>query len=245
MSLIDAKSVGVRRGGAAILDRVDLTLERGELVVVLGPNGAGKSTLARVLLGLERPSSGTVLRDPSLRVGYVPQALRRDPTLPVSTAAFLRLARRQSPHQTRELYEALDIDKLLHRPIAGLSGGELRRVALARALAQEPDILVLDEPLAGVDAASQEPIYELIAEHGRRTGAGIVLIAHEILNAVRLAQRILCLEVGPMALGTPAQVLITPAFAHLFGKAMAMAAANELAGSRCASPSPEPISSHG
>ena len=229
MTLLQAEAISVRRGNALVLSEVNLSLARGELLMVLGPNGAGKSTLARVLLGLEPPSSGSIIRAPQISVGYVPQAVRRDPTLPLSTQGFLDLAGSRAATDSARLVAALGVEPLLDRPLASLSGGELRRAALARALMRRPDLLVLDEPLAGIDAASQTPICELIAEHGRTTGAGIVLIAHEILTAARLAQRILCLDIKPQALGAPADVLKSPAFARLFGPAMAAAASSQLA----------------
>jgi len=232
MRLIEAQSISVRRGTRTLLKDVSIAVGRGDFLLIAGPNGAGKSTLARVLLGLEPPSGGSIERPRKLAIGYVPQQVRRDPTLPLSTGGFLRLARDVAPEETRALYGALGVDKLLPRPMANLSGGELRRVALARALMQQPDLLVLDEPLAGVDAASQEPIYNLIAEHGRRTGAGIVLIAHEVLISIKLARQVLCLDTAPLALGPPTEVVASAAFERLFGSVIAAAAVTELATER-------------
>ena len=227
MSLVEIRSLSVKRGDVAVLTDVDLTLSAGELLVVLGPNGAGKSTLARILLGLEAPTAGTLSRA-RVRTAYVPQSLRRDPTLPLSTRAFLHLGQARGEKTRSELIEALGLSELMDRPIAALSGGELRRAALARALTRNPELLVLDEPLAGVDAASQEPIYELIADVAHRAGACVVLIAHEVLTGVRLADRILCLDKRPLAIGPPHEIVRSAAFENIFGALIAEAAQHKI-----------------
>lgn len=223
MPLIEAKSVTVKYGEQNVLEAADLALAPGELVLAIGPNGAGKSTLARVLIGLEAPSAGEVIRADRLRIGYVPQASRRDPSLPLNAENFLKLAGHTSPLDGAT-FEALGIASLMKRPLASLSGGELRRVLLARALGRNANLLVLDEPLAGVDAASQEPLYRLIAAHARASKAATLLIAHEVLSILPLADRVLCLDTQMVAQGTPREVAGSAEFTRLFGAAMAEAA---------------------
>ncbi len=223
MSLIEARSVTVRYGDQRVLEAASLALEPGELVLATGPNGAGKSTLARVLIGLEEPDDGEVIRSSEICVGYVPQASRRDPSLPLTAGDFLKLAEYASP-SAGTTFEALGIASLQKRPLAGLSGGELRRVLLARALGRNANLLVLDEPLAGVDAASQEPLYRLIAAHTRASKAATLLIAHDVLSVLPLADRVLCLDTRAVAQGTPREVARHAEFERLFGAAMAEAA---------------------
>jgi zinc transport system ATP-binding protein len=235
MPLIEAKSVTVKRGETSVLEAVSVTLEPGELVLALGPNGAGKSTLARLLIGLEEVSAGEVIRSDMARIGYVPQASHRDRSLPLTAGGFLELAANAVPTPSTAIAK-LGIDLLRKRPLATLSGGELRRVLLARALGRNANVLVLDEPLAGVDAASQEPLYQLIAAHTRAHGIATLLIAHEVLTVLPLADRVLCLDTRLVAQGTPREIASDAQFARLFGAAMAGAAIHVTADARPSSP---------
>ena len=223
MPVVEVKSVTVKHGQTCVLDAVDIALEPGELVLALGPNGAGKSTLARLVVGLETPSAGTITRSQDARIAYVPQASRRDPSLPLSAGDFLSLSAGGSPAPVT-LLGALGTSQLLRRPLATLSGGELRRVLLARALGRSANLLVLDEPLAGVDAASQEPLYRLIAQHTRENGIATLLIAHEVLSVLALADRVLCLDTRLVAEGSPGEIAQNAQFTRLFGAAMTEAA---------------------
>lgn len=232
MPIVEAKSVTVRRGQTCLLDSVDVALGPGELVLALGPNGAGKSTLARVLIGLETPSAGAIRYMQTARIAYVPQLSHRDPTLPLSAGDFLSLSRGDSPAPAA-LLGALGVSQLLERPLATLSGGEMRRLLLARALGRRANLLVLDEPLAGVDAASQEPLYRLIAKHTRDNGMATLLIAHEVLSVLSLADRVLCLDTRLVAEGSPREVAESAQFTRLFGAPMAEAAVHVTRDTTC------------
>ncbi|MFZ1988636.1 MAG: metal ABC transporter ATP-binding protein [Alphaproteobacteria bacterium] len=232
MPVVEAKSVTVKHGQTCVLDAVDIALEPGEFVLALGPNGAGKSTLARLLVGLETPSAGTITRSQDARIAYVPQASRRDPSLPLSAGDFLALSGNGSPALDKTL-GLLGVGQLLRRPLAALSGGELRRVLLARALRKQANLLVLDEPLAGVDAASQEPLYQLIAKHARENGVATLLIAHEVLSVLALADRVICLDTRLVAEGTPREIAENAQFTRLFGAAMAEAAIHVTTDTSC------------
>ena len=137
--------------GRAILDRVDLTIERGEIVTLIGPNGSGKTTLARILLGLMKPDRGTVWRAPDIVIGYLPQRISLDGSLPLTVNRFLRLTARRRDKNIAQALDEVGTAHLGDSDIGVLSGGELQRVMLARALLREPDLLVLDEPAQGVD----------------------------------------------------------------------------------------------
>ncbi len=223
--LVAAHGIVLRRAGRLVLDQVDVTVARGEIVTLIGPNGAGKSTLVRVVLGLVQPDTGTVVRAPGVRVGYVPQHFAVDPVLPLSVHGFLRLA---GPHDRRRLADALarvGLDDLLDRPMHVLSGGELHRVALARALLREPDLLVLDEPVAGVDVAGQVELYELIARVRDDSGAGILLVSHDLHLVMARTDRVVCIAGHVCCSGHPVEVARDPAFARLFGHRLADALA--------------------
>lgn len=212
--------VTVERGGRAILEDVSLAFPAGRFSLVLGPNGSGKSTLARVLLGLERPSRGEALRARKGVVGFVPQHIHRDGALPLSTAAFLAhgAPRRRAPeNEPQDVLAELGVRTLLPRPVAALSGGELRRAALARALLRSPDLLVLDEPLAGVDYASQSGLYAYLKAWQARRAASLVLIAHEIPDVLPLADHAILIDRRVVAEGTPAAVAASDGFRALYG----------------------------
>lgn len=228
--LAQVRNISVRRGQHVLLDGVTLNISPGELVVVLGPNGGGKSTLARALLGLLRPNGGEVWRRPGLRVGYVPQSIPRDPTLPISTRDFLRLGGGALPATKPELVASLNIAPILDKPFAGLSGGELKRAALARAMLRQAELLVLDEPLAGVDAVSQSGIHQFIRTYQSQTGAGVLIIMHDILSALDIADRLICLDTQIGAEGLPEQIVQAPEFAAMFGDGLTRLAQSAVLG---------------
>ncbi len=223
--LISARDVTVRHGTRAVLDRVAVDVRRGEIVTVIGLNGAGKSTLLRVLLGLVRPAAGRIERARGLRVGYSPQHLNRDATLPLSVERFLRLGARRPRAELAKLLEELGAGAVLELPLSALSGGELHRVMLARALLREPDLLVLDEPLAGVDVTGQSELYQLIARLRDAYGFGVLLVSHDLHLVMAATDRVLCLNHHVCCTGHPHSVAAHPEFVSLFGRHVASAIA--------------------
>lgn len=216
-SLVRAHGIVLRRAGRLILDHVDLAIAPGEIVTLIGPNGAGKSTLVRVLLGLTRPDAGTVVRAPTIRLGYVPQHFAVDPVLPLSVRGFLGLAGIRARERLAESLALVGLGDVLDRPMHVLSGGELHRVALARALLRRPELLVLDEPLAGVDVAGQVELYELIARLSDETGAAVLLVSHDLHLVMARTDRVVCIAGHVCCAGHPIDVARDPAFTRLFG----------------------------
>ncbi|MGL4212892.1 MAG: ATP-binding cassette domain-containing protein, partial [Morganella morganii] len=161
-TLIAVNDVSVAFGANTVLEDISFTLSPGKIITLLGPNGAGKSTIVRVVLGLTEPTSGTVTRTPGLTVGYVPQKLYLDPTMPLTVARFLRLKRGVSKGECLAALERVNAAHLTGKPMQRLSGGEMQRVLLARALLARPQLLVLDEPTQGVDVNGQVALYDLI-----------------------------------------------------------------------------------
>jgi zinc transport system ATP-binding protein len=223
--LIEARDLSVHYRDRAILDGVDLHVSRGEIVTVLGLNGAGKSTLVRALLGLVRPDSGRIERQPGLRIGYSPQHLHLDPTLPLSVARFLTLGARVPRARLEALLAEVGVAEVLDSPIAEISGGELHRVLLARALLRKPDLLVLDEPLAGVDVAGQSELYRLIAEIRDRYACGVLLVSHDLHVVMAATDRVVCINHHVCCTGRPEAVTRHPEFVTLFGRHVAEALA--------------------
>ena len=173
--ILEARDIAWRIGSETILDHVSLRLHEGEILTVIGPNGAGKTSLLRILTGLLAPSAGSVWRKPGLRIGYMPQRLVIDPSMPLDVGRFLRLTQRR-PDALEAVTDEVGIRELLRTPLAGVSGGEFQRVLLARALLRTPQLLVLDEPVQGVDVNGQAELYGLIndqPDHARQgEGAG-------------------------------------------------------------------------
>ena len=215
--LIEVEGASLRLGGRTVLEHVDLAIAPGEIVTLIGPNGAGKTTLLRVVLGLTRPDAGRVTRRRDLRLGYVPQRFAVDPTLPMTVDRFLRLLD-PGPRAARETALAeVGAPDLLHRGLDALSGGEFQRVLLAGALLGAPDLLVLDEPLQGVDVRGQAALFELIAGIRARHGCAVLMVSHDLHLVMRATDRVICLNAHVCCHGKPEAVGRDPAYAALFG----------------------------
>ena len=214
--LIDARGLTKRYGGQAALDAVDLTLRRGELTTLIGPNGAGKTTLVRLLLGLERPSAGTVRTAEGLRIGYVPQRIHVDDALPITVRRFLALGGAPREAITEALRE-VGAAHVMHKPLQTISGGEMRRALLARALLRDPDLLVLDEPTAGVDLNGQAELYALINAVRREKNCAVLLISHDLHVVMAATDHVLCLNHHVCCSGSPDAVSEHPEYLALFG----------------------------
>lgn len=193
-ALLRIERASVRYGNRLVLDEVSVTLNPGEFVTVVGPNGAGKTTLLRLLLGLLEPSTGTLWRAPDLRVGYVPQRLALDPTLPLSVNRFLTLTLRVSRARLLAVLEETGMACLFDAPVQGLSGGELQRLLLARALLRDPQLLVLDEPLQGVDIEGQAELLRLITRARAQRGCTVLMVSHELHLLLSVTDRLITLN---------------------------------------------------
>lgn len=222
-SLVEVSGLSVRLGGGLVLDHVDLTVPAGEVVTVVGPNGAGKSTLLRAVLGLVPPEAGVVRRRLGLRLAYVPQRLPLDPTLPLTVARFLALAvpRRVARSALEAALAEVGAGRVLQRQLRDISGGELQRVMLARAVLRRPDLLVLDEPVGNVDIAGQAELYERIARLRDQTGCGVLMVSHDLHLVMAATDRVVCLNRHVCCAGPPHAVRSDPAYAELFGPGVA------------------------
>jgi zinc transport system ATP-binding protein len=219
--LVEARGLSVHAGGHALLHGVELVVRGGEIVTVIGPNGAGKTTLVRALLGILRPSAGAVWRRPGLRVGYLPQRLHVDPTLPLTVRRFLTLSRLARRAAVGAVLEEVGARHLEHAQLSELSGGEFQRVLMARALVGDPELLILDEPVQGVDVAGQAELYRLIAEIRRARGCGVLLISHDLHLVMSATDRVVCLNRHICCAGQPDAVLRDPAYLTLIGPSAA------------------------
>jgi zinc transport system ATP-binding protein len=216
--LVTASSVGVLRARRWLIRGVDLTVRAGEIVTLIGPNGAGKTTLAKVILGILEPDEGHIARAAGLTVGYVPQRLSIDWTLPLSVARLMTLTSSLPSSAIAEALTAVGLDGLADRPVQALSGGEFQRALLARAIARKPRLLVLDEPVQGVDFSGEVALYRLIGAIRDLTGAGILLISHDLHIVMAEADRVVCLSGHVCCEGTPQSVSENPEYVRLFGR---------------------------
>ncbi len=215
--LLEARDVGWQVGGETILSGVSLTLFASEILTVIGPNGAGKTSLLRILMGLVEPGTGSIWRQPGLRIGYMPQRLAIDPGLPLDVDRFLRLAERD-PQAIAATAAEVGIESLLKTPLAAVSGGEFQRVLLARALLRNPRLLVLDEPAQGVDVNGQAALYRLIDTVRRRHRCAVLMISHDLHLVMAATDTVLCLNRHVCCAGKPEVVGAHPEFLHLFGR---------------------------
>ncbi|MDD9991193.1 MAG: metal ABC transporter ATP-binding protein [Rhodospirillales bacterium] len=192
-TLVAARDIGVRRSERWIIRHVDVQVPRGALVYVIGANGAGKSTCAKALLGLIEIDEGAVERESGVAVGYVPQRLTISPTLPLRLRRLMTLTRHYPRRDIETALTAVGLERLGNPPISTLSGGEFQRLLLARALIEKPDLLVLDEPVQGVDVSGADIFHELIEEVRRSLGCGILIVSHDIELAARTGDDVVVL----------------------------------------------------
>jgi len=215
--LLTVENVNFAIRGHPILQAVNLQVSAGEIVALIGPNGAGKSTLVRVVLGLIRPDSGHIRLKPGLRIGYMPQRLTIDDTLPLTVQRFITLGAPASRERVRAILAEVGASQVLDSPVQAISGGEFQRMLLARALLREPDLLVLDEPIQGVDLTGQYELYDLISHLRRQRGCGILMVSHELHLVMATTDQVLCLNRHVCCSGHPDHVASHPAYLELFG----------------------------
>jgi len=216
-SLVRLEQAGVMRAGRWLVRDVDLDVQRGEIVTLIGPNGSGKSTTARMALGIVAPTEGTAKRAVNLRVGYVPQKVAVDWTLPLTVDRFMTLTNPLSRAQKEAALESTGIAHMAKAEVRNLSGGEFQRALLARAIARKPDLLVLDEPVQGVDFSGEIALYELIAGIRDDMHCGILLISHDLHVVMAATDRVICLNGHVCCHGTPQAVAESAEYKQLFG----------------------------
>jgi zinc transport system ATP-binding protein len=215
--LLQAKGITVDFGDRRILECVDIAVRAGEIVTLIGPNGSGKTTLVRVVLGHLKPGAGAVRRRAGLTIGYLPQRFVFDTTLPLTVRGFLDLPKPRPEPRLREALAEVGVAETLNQAVQELSGGELQRLLLARALLREPDLLVLDEPLQGVDFGGQIALFQLIAEVRRRRGCGVLMVSHDLHLVMAGTDRVVCLNRHVCCSGAPDSVSRHPEYLSLFG----------------------------
>lgn len=215
--LVTFDNISMDFDGRSLLRQIQIQIHQGEIVTLIGPNGSGKSTLIRILLGLQVPSSGNLIRHDSIRVGYMPQKLHIDATLPLTVKHFLALVKGVDMKKIPEILEKTGIQSLSNKQMHVLSGGETQRVLLARALLNNPNLLVLDEPVQGVDVSGQVELYNLIADIRDELGCGVLMVSHDLHLVMAKTDTVVCINQHVCCSGSPQHVTEHPEYQALFG----------------------------
>lgn len=215
--LLQVSDLSVNIGNNQILKSIDFSLSPGEIVTIVGPNGSGKSTFLRTLIGALVASSGTIKRKPNMRIGYIPQKLAVEQTLPIHVRRFLSLPIRVSREQTRAALAEVGALGLEKMQMTDLSGGQLQRVLLARALLNKPEVLMLDEATQGLDQPGAANFYRLIEDVRSRHGCAVLMVSHDLHVVMSASDRVICLNGHICCQGRPQQVASAPEYRALFG----------------------------
>ncbi len=217
-ALISLKKISVRHGTKTVLDNVTLDVAAGEIVTIVGPNGSGKSTLLKSIIGALPTAAGTIRRSEDLRIGYVPQKVAINNALPLTVRRFLDMPRRVGSPQALDALNRVGAGDLGKTQVAHLSGGQLQRVLLARALLDAPNLLILDEATQGLDQQGSAQFYALIDTLRRDTGCGVLMVSHELHVVMAASDRVICLNGHVCCHGAPEQVASAPEYRALFGR---------------------------
>jgi zinc transport system ATP-binding protein len=217
MRVLATKNLSVSFGGNQVLKDINIHIEQGEIVTIIGPNGSGKSTLLRAIIGAQVPTSGKVEITSKQIIGYVPQRLNIDETLPMTVYRFLSLPRRQQPGDMDAALQQAGLSGLGKQPLSTLSGGQFQRVLLARALIEKPSLLLLDEATQGLDHSGSADFYRQIERVRQELGCAILMVSHELHTVMRTSDRVICLNGSICCEGAPEVVKVAPEYRLLFG----------------------------
>ena len=215
--LAEIKDISLRFGKNNVIDHVSLAVHDGEIVTLIGPNGSGKTTLVRIILGLQEPSSGIRTWRDHIRIGYVPQNFTVPDTIPLTVRRLLRLSSDYIAGKNQEMLEQVGMTYAIDQPVQSLSGGELRRVLLARTLLRNPDLLILDEPTSGVDVGGQAELYDVIKRLRDERNCGVLLVSHDLHLVMAATDHVVCINHHVCCEGRPETVSRAPEYLSLFG----------------------------
>lgn len=217
MSLINIENLTIKYHGRTVLNHVSLAIEAGEIVTIVGPNGSGKSSLFKAIIGSIPYQSGEIRKKKGLKIGYVPQKLHLDPAMPMNVERFLRLGKDQNKNNIQKALARYELTDFAKQSLSDLSGGQLQKTLLARAILDKPDILMLDEATQGLDQAGSAQFYQQIEAVRKDTGCAVLMISHELHVVMSASDRVICLNGHICCSGTPDIVASAPEYRALFG----------------------------
>jgi zinc transport system ATP-binding protein len=221
--LLDVKNLSVKFGDVMVLESVNFSLGKGDILTIIGPNGAGKTVLVKSILGLiphegEVAFNGRQISTQLTQIGYVPQGLDFDRTFPITAKELLDLvSKKATPEEIKTVCQHLEIEKILSKKIGTLSGGQMQRILIARAVSGNPKLLIMDEPTAGVDIGGVKSFYDIVEHLNKEHGITIILISHEIDMVYSLASKVLCLNKKMLCVGTPKEAITKNILEKLYG----------------------------
>lgn len=218
--VVKLEDIGLTIGRQEIVKEINLELKKGQIITLIGPNGGGKTSIARILLGIIKPSQGMVLKEPKIKIGYMPQRISIDKTIPLSAKNFLELTTKNTaPYSDiRSLILRLDLEKILSRQIQDLSSGQIQKILFLRALINQPDLLVLDEPTQYMDIAAIDDFYLVIDEIRKSSNCAILLISHDLHTVMQKTDFVFCINRHICCHGAPELVNQHPEYLSLFGR---------------------------
>ena len=215
--LVKLENAGVQRTSKWLVKGISFEISQGQIVTLIGPNGSGKTTTAKMILNIMNADEGQITRNTD-KMAYVPQKINIDWTMPLRVIDFMKITNNLNDNQVIESLTTTGVDKLLYNQIHNLSGGEFQRVLIARAIAKKPDLLVLDEPVQGVDYNGEIALYNLIKKISVNLNCGILLISHDMHFVMSTTDHVVCLNGHICCSGTPSSVVKNPEYIKLFGE---------------------------
>jgi zinc transport system ATP-binding protein len=220
-NIVSLENISLKLNNQEILKDINLEIKKGEITTLIGPNGGGKTSIARILIGALKPSAGKVTIIKNSRIGYMPQKLSIDHTIPMRAIDFINLTSikpKNLQSNQNELAGKLGINNILTKPISEVSGGQLQRISLMRALINEPDILVLDEPTQFMDIAAQAEFYHSIEEIKNKKNCAILMISHDLHMVMQKTDNVICINHHICCHGSPESINQHPEYISLFGQ---------------------------
>ncbi|MDC3269604.1 metal ABC transporter ATP-binding protein [Alphaproteobacteria bacterium] len=216
-SLVKLENAGVYRSSKWLVRGISFEINKGQIVTLIGPNGSGKTTTAKMILNILDTDEGMATSNTS-KMAYVPQKINIDWTMPLRVIDFMKITNNLNNTQITDSLTMTGVDKLLYNQIHSLSGGEFQRVLIARAIAKKPDLLVLDEPVQGVDFNGEIALYNLIKKISTTLNCGILLISHDMHFVMSTTDHVICLNGHICCSGNPSSVVKNPEYIKLFGE---------------------------
>ncbi len=215
--LVRLKDCGVQKSSKWIVKGISLEIHKGKIVTLIGPNGSGKTTTAKMALNILKSDEGSI-ENYSTKMAYVPQKISIDWTMPLRVIDFMNLTSHINEDEIIEALELTGVQHLIYNEIHNLSGGEFQRVLIARAIAKKPDLLVLDEPVQGVDFNGEIALYNLIKEICTKLNCGILLISHDLHFVMSATDHVICLNGHICCSGSPKSIVKNSSYIELFGE---------------------------
>jgi zinc transport system ATP-binding protein len=213
------ENIGLSIQGQKVLKDINLKLSKGEITTLIGPNGGGKTSIARILLGIIKPDSGKIYIAPKIKIGYMPQKITIDRTIPLTALDFILLSSHEVKFDKtlKDLAAQLGIEKILHKQVHDLSGGQLQRILFLRAIINNPELLVLDEPTQCLDIAATQEFYDILDKIRKINNCAVLLISHDLHMVMQKTDIVFCVNHHVCCHGTPESINQHPEYLSLFG----------------------------